>query len=272
MNWFRIIAISIALERGPTEWRCGKVASPRVSAGGTLGGMIQLTPDEARVLGVLVEKAMTTPEQYPLSLNAIVNGANQKNNRDPVLTMDESQAFDAVEGLRGKGLLVRVELAGARVNKHRHNAGDALRCRPAELAILAELLLRGPQTLGELRGRASRMQVMESLDVTKQMLRAMTERDEPLVRELPPSPGSRAERYAQLLCPGLHPLDAPPAVRAEGALAEAGGPPRAGLSERVEQLEAEVAALREALRKLALAVGEPDPFAAGPGDLQPNAS
>src|ERR1700733_9998805 len=120
--------------------------------------MVQLTPDEARVLGVLIEKATTTPEQYPLSQN----GANQKNNRDPVISMDDNRAFDALEGLRAKGLLVRVNQAGSRVDKFRHSASDVLHARPAELAILAELMLRGPQTLGELRTRASRMQAFES--------------------------------------------------------------------------------------------------------------
>ena len=167
--------------------------------------MIELTPDESRVLGVLVEKALTTPEQYPLSLNAVVNGANQKSNRDPVVTIDDGRAFEALEGLRSKGLAVRVDAAGSRTNRYRHNAGDVLHVRTGELAVLAELLLRGPQTLGELRGRASRMHPMETLDAVKDMLRALSEREEPLVRDLPPTPGSRAERYAQLLCPDLHP-------------------------------------------------------------------
>ena len=149
--------------------------------------MIQLTPEESRVLGVLVEKATTTPDQYPLSLNAVVNGCNQKNNRDPVLSMDEATAFDALEGLRTKGLVIRSDMAGSRVNKYRHTAGETLQVRPAELAILAELLLRGPQTLGELRGRASRMHPLESLDVVKDMLRALRDRPERLVRELPPN-------------------------------------------------------------------------------------
>ena len=227
--------------------------------------MIQLTPDESRVLGVLVEKATTTPEQYPLSLNAVVNGANQKNNRDPVLTMEEGDAFEALESLRAKGLVVRVDMAGSRVNKYRHQAGDALHVRQGELAALAELLLRGPQTLGELRGRASRMHPMESLEVVKQMLRALGEREEPLVRELPPAPGSRAERYVQLLCPDLHPLDAAaagPAPHAAGAGANtpsAPGGSAGAVADRVSRLEAEVESLKSALRRLAAAVGEPDP-------------
>ena len=230
--------------------------------------MTELTPDESRVLGVLVEKAFTTPEQYPLSLNAVVAGANQRNNRDPVLAMTDDAAFEALEGLRGKGLVVRIEAgAGSRVHRFRHNATEALRVRAGELAVLGELLLRGPQTQGELRGRASRMTPMESLDVVRDMLRALREREQPLVRELPPSPGSRAERYAQLLCPDLHPLDLPAAgPTTHGSQQD---PPASfvqrdgGLNQRVEKLEAEVASLRDALRRLASAVGEPDPTDSG---------
>jgi uncharacterized protein YceH (UPF0502 family) len=229
--------------------------------------MIQLTADESRVLGVLVEKAQTTPEQYPLTLNQVVNGANQKNNRDPVLAMDETAAFDALEGLRGKGVVVRVDSVGSRTNRYRHNANDVLRVRPAELALLAELLLRGPQTLGELRGRASRMHAFETLDDVKNMLRALAEREEPMVKEVPPAPGSRAGRYAQLLCPDLHPLE----VAAGGGAAsdETGAPVEsrapaagAGLADRVVRLESEVARLRAALTRLATSLGEADPLAA----------
>ena len=226
--------------------------------------MVKLSPDESRVLGVLIEKATTTPEQYPLSLNAVVSGANQKNNRDPVMTMEEGAAFEALEKLRAKGLVVRVDMAGSRVNRYRHQAGDALHVRQGELAVLAELLLRGPQTLGELRGRASRMHPLESLEVVRNMLRALTEREEPLVRELPPLPGSRAERYVQLLCPDLHPIE--PDATGAGRAGEAPAAPAAPadgqrLGERVAALEAEVQVLRAALRRLAAAVGEPDPLA-----------
>src|SRR5262245_9892623 len=144
--------------------------------------MIELNPNESRVLGVLIEKDRTTPEQYPLSLNAVVNGANQKNNRDPVLNMADNEAFEALESLRTKGLVIRAELAGGRVDKYRHNTGDVLRIRAGEVAIMAELLLRGPQTLGELRGRATRMHPMESLDVVKDLLRMLMEREEPMVK------------------------------------------------------------------------------------------
>jgi uncharacterized protein YceH (UPF0502 family) len=110
--------------------------------------MMQLDADEARVLGVLIEKATTTPEQYPLSLNALVAGANQKSNRDPVLSLAEDEVFDAAERLREKQLAVRVDALGSRVHKYKHLAGETLRCRGGELAVLAELLLRGPQRWG----------------------------------------------------------------------------------------------------------------------------
>jgi uncharacterized protein YceH (UPF0502 family) len=219
--------------------------------------MVQLTPDEARVLGVLIEKSTTTPEQYPLSLNAVVAGANQKNNRDPVLNMTEDQAFDALESLRAKGLVVRIEAgAGSRVHRFRHNATDTLHVRAGELAILAELLLRGPQTQGELRGRASRMHPMETLDVIRDMLRALGERPEPLVRQLPPAPGSRAEQYVQLLAPDAHEVEIAPVACAPGAQVAPTNAADAELSDRVTKLEADVAELREAMQRLMESLGE----------------
>jgi len=224
--------------------------------------MLQLTADESRVLGVLVEKSLTTPDQYPLSLNAVVNGSNQKNNRDPVMSMDDGRAFDALEALRSKGLVARVDTVGSRTNKYKHNAGEVLHVRTGELVVLTELLLRGPQTLGELRGRASRMHPLASLDEVKNLLRALSDRGEPLVHEIPPSPGSRAERYEQLLCPESREADESP-DDAEGSSESPElitAPGVALLADRVATLGAEVAALRQALRRLATAVGEPDPF------------
>jgi uncharacterized protein YceH (UPF0502 family) len=235
--------------------------------------MTPLTPDEARVLGVLIEKSTTTPDQYPLSLNAAVAGANQKNNRDPVTSLSDDAVWDALEGLRSKGLVVRIESgAGSRVHRFRHNATDVLRGRAGELAVLAELLLRGPQTQGELRGRASRMHPMDTLDVVRDMLRALSDREEPLVRQIPPSPGSRAERYMQLLAPDLHDVGD---TSAAGSMAQSSasesapapqrhaapvGPSSDGLADRVTALEAEVGQLRDALRKFAASLGESDPL------------
>jgi uncharacterized protein len=224
--------------------------------------MIQLTAPEARVLGVLIEKGFTTPNQYPLSLNAIANGASQLSNRDPVMPMSDDQAFDAAEGLRNKGLAVRVDQVGSRVHKYKHIAVDTLRCRQAEVAILAELLLRGPQTVGELRGRASRMQPFESIERVVEMLRALMEREEPLAKQLPPTPGSRAEKYAQLLAPEAIPA---PSTIATNAPSET--PPvtagNTGLAERVTALEVEIVTLRKAMQSIAQQLGISDPTAGG---------
>ena len=222
--------------------------------------MIQLTPAESRVPGVLIEKALTTPDQYPLSLNALVAGCNQKNNRDPVLTMTEDETFDALESLRGKQLVVRVDVANSRVHRYKHTAVETLHARTGEIAVLAELLLRGPQTLGELRGRASRMHPLESLDAVKDMLRALTERPEPYVRQIAPAPGSRAERFVQLLCPDLHRIDvsssSPASLSTPAATSMGNATDSTELAERVERLEAEVASLRQLVTRLAEALGE----------------
>ena len=211
--------------------------------------MVQLTLDEMRVLGVLIEKATTTPEQYPLSLNAMVNGANQKSNRDPMMAKTEDQVFAAVEGLRQKSLAVRVDTVGSRVHKYKHVAGELLHARAGELAVLAELLLRGPQTIGELRTRAARMAPMESPDAAQEAIRGLMDRAEPLVKEIPPRAGSRAVRYLQLLCAdGL-------VEEESAAVGEVSVPGSATLSERIALLETEVAELKEKLQRVMSGLG-----------------
>ncbi len=219
----------------------------------TANTMIALTPDESRVLGVLIEKASTTPEQYPLSLNAVTNGSNQKNNRDPVRSMTEDECFEALESLRGKAMVVRVDQQGSRVPKYRHNLADLLHVRTGEQAIIAELLLRGPQTLGELRGRASRMSPMETMEVAEGLISALSTREEPLVKAIPPVPGSRAGRFVQLLCPDLHALDV---AAASPVAPSSAAPATSPLADRLSRLEAEVAELREALGRLRQSLGE----------------
>jgi len=177
--------------------------------------MIQLTADESRVLGVLVEKAMTTPAQYPLTLNAVISGANQRSNRDPVTSLSEDRVLDALDSLRTKKLAAEVVLSGSRVAKYKHDARAVLEVDSNELAVLTELLLRGPQTIGELRGRASRMVALEDLEVVRNVLDHLARRDEPLVESVDPLPGSRARRWAQRLSPNLH------AVSRTGAGADA---------------------------------------------------
>ena len=151
---------------------------------------IQLDPNEARVFSVLVEKALTTPEQYPLTLNALTNGANQKSNRDPVLSLDEDQVAAALQRLEKKYMVRTVFPMNSRVEKYVHNGKDALGLDATPLAIVAELLLRGPQTPGELRTHAGRMVPIESLDQLSAVLANLIDRG--LVRRLPPSPGSRS--------------------------------------------------------------------------------
>jgi uncharacterized protein YceH (UPF0502 family) len=216
---------------------------------------VQLDAYEARLFGVLVEKALTTPEQYPLTVNAALNGANQKSNRDPVLALEEDQVAMALERLVQKYLARKVFPGNSRVEKYCHNGKDGLGLEPAELAIIAELLVRGPQTAGELRTRASRMRLIESLDQLTSILEPLIERG--FVQRLAPAPGSRAERYAQLLSPGLHRPDAPQPPHA-GASLEAPGPatPVADLAARVEALEAEVERLRQQCRTLAAKLGQ----------------
>lgn len=210
---------------------------------------IHLDPIEARVFGVLVEKALTTPDQYPLSVNAATNGANQKSNRDPVLSLSEDEVEAALRRLEGKYMARKVFPGNSRVDRYCHNGKDALTLDSPALAVLAELLMRGPQTPGDLRARAARMTALPAQADLSSVLTTLIERG--LVRRLAPLPGSRAERYVQLLTPDLHPLDAPAGayVSAAGA-APASAPASADLSARIEALEAEVEQLKQQLRAL----------------------
>jgi len=229
--------------------------------------MEMLTADECRVLGVLIEKAQTTPGQYPLSLNALVNGANQRSNRLPVTNLNESAVLVAVDGLRAKGMVREVMLSSSRVTKYRHVAREALEVSTSELVVLAELLLRGPQTVGELRGRASRMHSLESIEIVSNLLGKLMERQEPLVQRLAPTPGTRSEKFAQLLCPDLHPEDA--AADQPGVAAAPQADP--DLAPRIERLETEVADLRKAIQRIEAVLAETapqdsEPPAAPPAD------
>ncbi len=214
--------------------------------------MLTLTPNEARVLGTMVEKAQTVPASYPMTLNALTNGCNQKNNRNPVTEIDEDSVYAAVDSLRRKNVTREVMLSGSRVQKFRHTAREAFGITTEELVLLAELLLRGPQSLGELRGHASRMvpSGLESMEATQAFLDGMINRPEPYVKLVPPPPGTRAALYVQLLCPDLHPIVASASPTAAPA------PSTGALESRVEALEAEVAALRSSLQRLAMKFGE----------------
>lgn len=135
-----------------------------------------LSHHERRVLGVLVEKAKTTPDSYPLTLNALITGCNQKSNREPVLTLGDAEVEEAIDRLKKLGMMQQISGSG-RTDKYRHILYDALKVNKVELAVLAELLLRGPQTEGELRGRASRMEPIDDLDSLRTVLRGLAQRN-----------------------------------------------------------------------------------------------
>jgi uncharacterized protein YceH (UPF0502 family) len=165
---------------------------------------IELTALEARVIGCLIEKAITTPDQYPLSLNALTNACNQKSNRDPVLDLNEPTVQQIVDGLVKKHLILERSGFGSRVPKYQHrfcNTGfGSLELTPQQTAIICELMLRGPQTPGELRGRANRMAPIEDVGAVESALEGLAQRtDGPFVARLPREPGRRDSRYAQLL-------------------------------------------------------------------------
>jgi uncharacterized protein YceH (UPF0502 family) len=219
--------------------------------------MIQLTADESRVLGVLVEKSLTTPAQYPLTLNAVVTGCNQKSNRYPVVSMSEDDCMAALDSLRGKQLTREAMLSSSRVEKFRHIGRETLGVDTAALVILAELLLRGPQTVGELRGRASRMHPLDSMDATQAALDHLMQRDDPFVRQIGPAPGGRADRYVQLLCPDLHALDTASSAGGSSPSRSSSGTAQSDLARRITALECDVADLRNQVTRLTAALQAP---------------
>jgi uncharacterized protein YceH (UPF0502 family) len=160
---------------------------------------ITLNAIEARVLGALVEKEITTPEYYPLSLNALVNACNQKNNRDPVMSLDEGAVRQALSTLDDKGLAATSRNRDSRVVKFEHHMQEVFNFRRDETAIMCELLLRGPQTPGELRGRAERMYAFEDLSAVQSTLQRLAQHDPPLVKMLPKQAGMKESRFAHLL-------------------------------------------------------------------------
>jgi hypothetical protein len=208
---------------------------------------IFLTPAEARVLGALVEKEVTTPDYYPLSLNALINACNQRTNREPVTDLDDAEVRQALHGLEDMHLAGRARSADGRVTKYEHWLGEAFNFSRAETALLCALLLRGPQTPGELRGRTERMHRFDEIGEVLAGLQKLMERTPPLVAVLPRQPGTKESRYAHLLSGAVESLPAAPTatafVRLEGAQ-------DAGLEERVAQLEATVTTLRQEITVL----------------------
>ena len=221
---------------------------------------MDLTPEELRVLGCLVEKQRTVPDTYPLSLNALRTAANQTTNRDPVVRYDEPTIEAALDGLRERGLVRRGVTAGSRVIKYWQLAEEQLGVDDGDIALLAVLMLRGPQTPGELKGRTERLHRFDTIDEVVSTLDRLAARDDALVVRLEREPGHKENRYAHRLGTGAADATAPVAA-ARGPVAAwsgdaAPGPEATGTSEvdalrdEVEALRREVAELRDRLDRL----------------------
>jgi uncharacterized protein YceH (UPF0502 family) len=216
---------------------------------------MHLTPVQARVLGALIEKQITTPEYYPLSLNALVNACNQKNNREPVMVLDEVEVRQALHGLETERLAGPVR-GDTRVPKYEHRVQEVFNFTRGEIAVVCVLLLRGPQTPGELRGRTERMYKFDELsDVQSVLQRLIVREPEPLVKILPRQPGTKEARYTHLLSGDVEGFEVPsqPAAYASAASyssASSYAEPDPELQERMAQLEAEVAILTRELSEL----------------------
>jgi len=202
----------------------------------------QLNPIEIRVLGCLAEKELATPDYYPLSLNALVNACNQKSNRDPLMQLNEEDVAEAIETLRPLGLVI-LSGDGGRVAKYAHNLDGKFNLVPAELAILAELLLRGAQTPGELRQRASRMHSFTTLAEIEAVINELLDREAPLLTRLPRQPGRKEQRLTQLLA-GEPDIDAEPTTDAPAVLQARDS------RQRIDNLEQQLADLRRELDEL----------------------
>ncbi len=198
---------------------------------------LKLTETEVRVLGSLIEKDITTPEYYPLSLNALVNACNQKTNRDPVMQLDEDAVREALDGLQQQRMAGPARGADSRVTKYEQRLQEVFNFTRAETAILCVLLLRGPQTPGELRGRAERMHRFETLDDVQSALQKLMQRDPPLARILARQPGTKESRWVHLLAGDVVEAETP----AQASAAVERNPADA---QRIARLEEEVAELR----------------------------
>jgi uncharacterized protein len=206
---------------------------------------IKLDEVEVRVLGSLIEKDITTPDYYPLSLNALLNACNQKNNRDPVMALDEDSVRAALESLQAKRLAGPASAADSRVAKYEHRLQEVFNFDRRQTAILCVLLLRGPQTPGELRSRAERMHRFEALDDVTATLERLSQRHFPLVAMLPRQPGTKESRYRHLLS-GTEAASESVVPHLPANASEESGR-LANLEDEVAQLKREVAEIRQQL-------------------------
>src|SRR5215213_727264 len=195
----------------------------------------KLTEVEARIVGSLVEKQLTTPEYYPLTLNALVAACNQKTNREPVVNYDEKTVTGALDDLRDKNIVYVFYGSTSRVPKYKHIVPDVYELEPSETAVMCVLMLRGPQTIGELRERTGRLYDFRDLNDVNETLEGLMKREEPLITRLERAPGQKEARYAHLLCGEVTSYTPPERT------ARAGG---VGNDERVEKLEQELETLK----------------------------
>jgi uncharacterized protein len=218
------------------------------------GMALQLSETEVRVLGALVEKEIATPEYYPLSLNALLNACNQKSNREPVLALEEEMVRQALRSLSDQAL-VRSASGDSRVAKFEHRLNELYNFHRHEIAVLCVLLLRGPQTPGELRTRSERLHPFDGLDAVHAALNLLMRREPPMVKILPRQPGTKESRYMHLLAGDAAPAISPAAAhQAEAVSPEIAGFPTRSLptadGERLKELEDEVSELRRELETL----------------------
>jgi uncharacterized protein len=211
---------------------------------------IVLTAAQARVLGALVEKEVTTPDYYPLSLNALINACNQRSNREPVMDLDEEAVRQALHGLEDLRLAGRARGSDGRVTKYEHWLGEAFNFSRAETALLCVLLLRGPQTPGELRGRTERMHRFEEISDVLAGLQKLMEREPALTAVLPRQPGMKEARYAQLLAGPVEAIVQPVQLPPYPGATSAGAAPSPEHEPRIAQLESTVAELQKEIAAL----------------------
>ncbi len=204
---------------------------------------IVLNEVEVRVLGSLVEKGITTPEYYPLSLNALTNACNQKSSRDPVMELSDDAVREALYSLDEKGLASTSAGSSGRVSKFEHRLQEVFNFDRRETAVFCMLLLRGPQTPGELRGRTERMHHFEDLDEVQFALQRLMQREPPLVKLLPRQPGTKEARYAHLMAGDVEAPSAAQVSMMEGAM-------DSSEKERVARMEEEIASLRNEVEEL----------------------
>jgi len=216
---------------------------------------IHLNSAEARVIGCLIEKEVTTPEQYPLSLNALTNACNQKSNREPVMQLDEGEVQRALDELVKKGLVVEKSVFGSRVAKYKHRFCNSefgeLRFSERELGVICVLLLRGPQTPGELRTRTNRLCSFADVQEVEAVLQELMARDDgPFVVRLQREPGKRESRYAHLFCGEVQEADSPRSAAIPQIPSDTDRERISQLEEAVGELRAEIEQLKDSIEQL----------------------